>query len=64
MVDNNKQASTIFEAIEYIRTVTTSEGDKGTRFERLTRFFLKNYPLWKQILGGLDVVKCADQRRC
>lgn len=38
---------TIYEAIEYIRTTTTSEKDKGTKFERLTRFFLKNDPLWK-----------------
>lgn len=38
---------TIYEAIEYIRSTATSERDKGTKFERLTRFFLKNDPLWR-----------------
>lgn len=37
----------VYEAIEYIRSTATSERDKGTKFERLTRFFLKNDPLWK-----------------
>lgn len=39
--------STIYEAIEYIRSTATSERDKGTQFERLTRFYLKNDPLWR-----------------
>ncbi|MBR4655768.1 MAG: DEAD/DEAH box helicase [Oscillospiraceae bacterium] len=39
--------STIYEAVNYIRATATSEKDKGTKFERLTRFFLKNDPLWK-----------------
>ena len=38
---------TIYDALEYIRMNATSEKDKGTQFERLTRFFLKNDPLWK-----------------
>lgn len=38
---------TIYEAVEYIRASATSEHDKGTKFERLTRFFLKNDPYWK-----------------
>lgn len=38
---------TIYDALDYIRTSATSERDKGTQFERLTRFFLKNDPLYK-----------------
>lgn len=38
---------TIYDALEYIRMNATSEKDKGTQFERLTRFFLKNDPLWE-----------------
>lgn len=38
---------TIYDALEYIRMNAASEKDKGTQFERLTRFFLKNDPLWK-----------------
>ena len=38
---------TIYEAIAHIRDTATTEKDKGTQFERLTRFFLKNDPLWK-----------------
>ena len=37
----------IYEALDYIRTTASSERDKGTKYERLTRFFLKNDPLWK-----------------
>ena len=37
----------IYEALDYIRTTATTEREKGTMFERLTRFFLKNDPLWK-----------------
>lgn len=37
----------IYEALDFIRTTATSERDKGTKYERLTRFFLKNDPLWK-----------------
>ena len=45
--------STIYDAIEYIRSNATSERDKGTQFERLTRFFLKNDPLWKARLSDV-----------
>lgn len=38
---------TVYDAIRFIRETSTSEKDKGTKFERLTRFFLKNDPLWK-----------------
>ena len=38
---------TIYEALEFIRETASSERDKGTKYERLTRFFLKNDPLWK-----------------
>ena len=43
--------STLYNAIDYIRESATSERDKGTKFERLTRFFLKNDPLWKSRLS-------------
>lgn len=43
--------STVYDAVEYIRSNATSERDKGTQFERLTRFFLKNDPLWKSRLS-------------
>ena len=43
--------NTFFDAVDFIRTNATSEKDKGTRFERLTRFFLKNDPLWKSRLS-------------
>lgn len=39
---------TIYDALEFIRINATSERDKGTQFERLTRFYLKNDPLYKQ----------------
>lgn len=45
--------STVYDAIEYIRSNATSERDKGTQFERLTRFFLKNDPLWKTRLSDV-----------
>ena len=45
--------STVYDAIEYIRSNATSERDKGTQFERLTRFFLKNDPLWKARLSDV-----------
>lgn len=45
--------STFFDAVDYIRAYATSERDKGTRFERLTRFFLKNDPLWKSRLSDV-----------
>ncbi|MBR6096856.1 MAG: restriction endonuclease [Oscillospiraceae bacterium] len=38
---------TIYDALDFIRSSATSEKDKGTKFERLCRFFLKNDPLWK-----------------
>ena len=38
----------IYDALEFIRMNATSERDKGTQFERLTRFYLKNDPLYKQ----------------
>lgn len=44
---------TIFEAIDFIRSTADSERDKGTKFERLTRFFLKNDPLWKSRLSDV-----------
>jgi len=37
--------STFYTALDYIRKNAGSERDKGTQFERLTRFFLKNDPL-------------------
>ena len=37
---------TIYEALSVIRNKAKSEKDKGTQFERLSRFFLKNDPLW------------------
>ena len=43
--------STVYDAVEYIRSNATSKRDKGTQFERLTRFFLKNDPLWKSRLS-------------
>ena len=43
--------STVYDAVEHIRSNATSERDKGTQFERLTRFFLKNDPLWKSRLS-------------
>ena len=43
----------VYDAVEYIRTSATSERDKGTQFERLTRFFLKNDPLWKSRLSDV-----------
>ena len=43
--------TTVYDAIEHIRQTATSETDKGTKFERLTRFFLKNDPLWKSKLA-------------
>ena len=42
--------TTVYDAIDHIRAAATSEKDKGTKFERLTRFFLKNDPLWKSRL--------------
>ena len=44
---------TVYEAIDYIRNTATSERDKGTKYERLTRFFLKNDPLWKSKLSDV-----------
>ena len=38
---------TIYDALDFIRSSAASEKDKGTKFERLCRFFLKNDPLWK-----------------
>ena len=42
---------TVYEALDHIRETATSERDKGTKYERLTRFFLKNDPLWKARLS-------------
>ena len=36
----------VYEAIADIRENATSEKDKGTRFERMSRYYLKNDPLW------------------
>lgn len=44
---------TVYEALDHIRETATSERDKGTKFERLTRFFLKNDPLWKARLSDV-----------
>ena len=44
---------TVYEAVEYIRAAATSEKDKGTQFERLTRFFLKNDPYWRERLADV-----------
>ena len=43
--------NTVYDAVDFIRVNAKSEKDKGTRFERLTRFFLKNDPLWKSRLS-------------
>ena len=45
--------NTVYDAVDFIRENATSEKDKGTRFERLTRFFLKNDPLWKSRLSDV-----------
>lgn len=37
---------TIYEALKHIRNNAKNEKEKGTNFERLSRFFLKNDPLW------------------
>ena len=42
---------TVYEALEHIRDTASSERDKGTKYERLVRFFLKNDPLWKSRLS-------------
>ena len=42
---------TVYEALDHIRKTAASEREKGTKFERLTRFFLKNDPLWKARLS-------------
>ena len=42
---------TVYDAISFIRGTAISERDKGTKFERLTRFFLKNDPLWQSRLS-------------
>ena len=44
---------TIYDAIEYIRESSETEKEKGTKFERLTRFFLKNDPLWRSRLSDV-----------
>lgn len=36
----------IYDAIEHIRKHARNRKEKGTAFERLTRYFLKNDPLW------------------
>ena len=38
----------IYDALSFIRNTAKSEKDKGTKFERLSRFFLKNDPLWSE----------------
>ena len=44
---------TVYEALNYIRITATSEKDKGSKFERLTRFFLLNDPLWRSRLSNV-----------
>ena len=44
---------TIHEAVEWIRQNAESEKDKGTKYERLCRYFLKNDPLWKGRLSDV-----------
>ncbi len=39
--------TSIYDVIDRIRAECSSEVDKGLRFERAVRFYLKNDPLWK-----------------
>lgn len=39
--------TTVYTVIDWCRDTSESEVDKGTKFERATRFYLKNDPLWQ-----------------
>lgn len=41
------QKTTVYSVIDWCRETAESEADKGTKFERATRFYLKNDPLWQ-----------------
>ena len=41
------QKATVYSVIDWCRETAESEADKGTKFERATRFYLKNDPLWQ-----------------
>lgn len=38
--------ATVYEVISWCRDTATSESDKGTKFERASKYYLKNDPLW------------------
>lgn len=42
-----RKSSTIYEVVDWCRYSSTSEADKGTKFERAARFYLLNDPLWQ-----------------
>lgn len=45
--------TTVYDVVDAIRRECASESDKGSRFERAVRFYLKNDPLWR---GRLEEV--------
>lgn len=40
------QGTTVYEVIDWCRDTATSEKDKGMKFERVSKYYLKNDPLW------------------
>lgn len=51
--------TTVYEVVDWIRETSESESEKGTKFERATRFYLKNDPLWSTRLEEVWLWKDA-----
>lgn len=52
-------SKTIYHVIEWIRETSETEREKGDKFERATRFFLKNDPIYSQRFNNVWMWKDA-----
>lgn len=56
---SNTKSRTIYHVIDWIRETSENEREKGDKFERATRFFLKNDPVYKQRFSDVWMWKDA-----
>ena len=59
----DQQKITIFEVVDDIRETSQDEREKGDRFERAVRFFLKNDPLWSARFSDVWMWKDAPTKK-
>ena len=59
----DQQKITIYEVVDDIRETSQDEREKGDRFERVIRYFLKNDPLWSARFSNVWLWKDAPTKK-